>query len=464
MAGTYKLIGSVTVGAGGQAAIEFTSIPATYTDLVVSFSLRTTRSLEKDDPVVQFNSNGSNYSYKVLLGTGSAVSSYSGGTSFIYLGECNGDTSTSSTFSNQTMYIPNYASSNNKSVSIDSGQENNATAANSDMIAGLWANSSAITSLKIYSVGAHTIKQYSTAYLYGIEIPKNQITPKATGGDITYDSNYVYHTFRQSGTFTPTQSLTADYLVVAGGGGGGEEIAGGGGAGGLRSTVGATGGGGSLESALSLTAQAYTVTVGAGGAGGINSGSTAAINGSNSVFGSITSTGGGYGGSYLGTDTNGNSGGSGGGGSAAGAGGTSGGAASPSGQGYAGAGGTTSGSRGGGGGGGAGGVGSNGGGTAGTQYGGVGVQITALANATLTGADGGYYAGGGGGGNNSTTSGAVSAGGLGGGGIGGNYFGAPTGVAGTAGRQNTGGGGGAGGNNANGGAGGSGIVIVRYAI
>jgi len=168
MATTYTLISSVTVGSGGAANIEFTSINADYTDLLLSFSLRTTRSLEKDDPVVQFNNNGSNYSYRVLLGTGSAATSYSGGTSFIYLGECNGDTSTASTFSNQTMYIPNYASSNNKSVSIDSGQENNATAANSDIIAGLWANSSAITSIKIYSAGAHTIKQYSNAYLYGI--------------------------------------------------------------------------------------------------------------------------------------------------------------------------------------------------------------------------------------------------------------------------------------------------------
>ena len=168
MANTFTLISSVTVGSGGAANIEFTSIPATYTDLVVLFSLRTTRSNTYDDPVVQFNSNGSNYSYRVLQGTGSAATSYTGGTSFIYLGECNGDTSTASTFSNQIMYITNYASSNNKSVSIDSGMENNASAAYSDIIAGLWANSSAISSLKIYAAAAANLKQYSTAYLYGI--------------------------------------------------------------------------------------------------------------------------------------------------------------------------------------------------------------------------------------------------------------------------------------------------------
>ena len=166
---TYNLISSTTVGSGGAANIEFTSIPATYTDLVVLFSLRTTRSNLIDDPVVQFNSNGSNYSYTVLRGTGAAASSYrASSTSFIYLGECNGDTSTSSTFSNQIMYIPNYASSNNKSVSISSAMENNATTAYLDAIAGLWANSAAITSLKLYSANAANFKQYSTAYLYGI--------------------------------------------------------------------------------------------------------------------------------------------------------------------------------------------------------------------------------------------------------------------------------------------------------
>ena len=62
---------------------------------------------------------------------------------------------------------------------------------------------------------------------------------KATGGNIYTDGTYWYHAFRSaSGTFAPTQSLTADILVVAGGGGGGFASTqtgrgGGGGAGGL---------------------------------------------------------------------------------------------------------------------------------------------------------------------------------------------------------------------------------------
>lgn len=108
---------------------------------------------------------------------------------------------------------------------------------------------------------------------------------RALGGTVTISGGYVIHTFTSSGTFQPTTRLNnVDYLVVAGGGGGPLNQGGGGaggGAGGLRSTVTATGGGGSVESALSLTAQAYTVTVGAGGAvGTVGKGS----NGSNSVF------------------------------------------------------------------------------------------------------------------------------------------------------------------------------------
>ena len=104
-------------------------------------------------------------------------------------------------------------------------------------------------------------------------------------------------------------NVTVDYLVVAGGGGGNS---GGGGAGGLRCTVTATGGGGSLESALSLTpGNSYTITIGAGGIGGV--GDIQPTSGSNSVFSTITSTGGGYGGRQSVNNTS-ASGGSGGGG------------------------------------------------------------------------------------------------------------------------------------------------------
>jgi hypothetical protein len=65
------------------------------------------------------------------------------------------------------IYIPNYAGSSNKSVSIDSVTENNATGAYSGLTAALFASTAAITSFGI-STGSNFV-QYSTATLYGIK-------------------------------------------------------------------------------------------------------------------------------------------------------------------------------------------------------------------------------------------------------------------------------------------------------
>ena len=89
-----------------------------------------------------------------------------------------------------------------------------------------------------------------------------------------------------------------DYLVVAGGGGGGANEAAGGGAGGYRTSYGTSGGGSSAESSLSLTPFVnYTITVGAGGLGGyITPNRQKGYNGTDSLFHTITSIGGGGGG------------------------------------------------------------------------------------------------------------------------------------------------------------------------
>jgi hypothetical protein len=67
------------------------------------------------------------------------------------------------------IYLPNYAGSNNKSLSLDSAFENNSSTAYLNMVAGLWSSSAAITSLKVYPASASNFAQYSTAYLYGVK-------------------------------------------------------------------------------------------------------------------------------------------------------------------------------------------------------------------------------------------------------------------------------------------------------
>jgi hypothetical protein len=436
MANTFKKIQTVTVGSGGATDITFSSIPQTYTDLKIVLSGRSTQGNVYGGGRLEFNSDtASNYSWRRLAGSGSsAFSDNSASAASITNWDMAGSSATASIFSNIEFYIPNYTSSNQKSVSIDFASENNATESYSGMVAGRWTGTAAITSIKLYSGGGNLV-QYTTATLYGVSNATLVAGEAyATGGQQIYaDATYWYHVFNSSGTFTPTRSLTCDYLVIAGGGNGG--TLGGGGAGGMRSTVGATGGGGSLESALSLTAQAYTVTIGAGGA----SQGTA---GNNSVFGSITSTGGGGG--------SGGAGGSGGGGDyTSTAGGTR--TASPV-QGNNGGTGINGGTYAAGGGGGAGAAGTNG---SGGQSGAGGAGATTSISGTST-----TYAGGGGGGY--TVQGAARGnGGSGGGGIGGGSGNNNPAGSGTI---NTGSGGGAasGGGSASG-AGGSGIVIVRYA-
>jgi hypothetical protein len=449
-----KLIEAKTVGDGGIASITFSAIPQTYTDLKILVSAKDNGSGDINNMNISFNGSASNLSYRSLFTFGSGTSSDNGANGFVGFTTQSGAGVTSN-FNNMEINIINYTSAINKSMSTHGVTEKDGTSnVGLSFVATLWSDSAAITSVTLTPTTQSWV-QNSTFYLYGIS---NTIASgvKAYGGYVTEDTNYFYHTFLGSGTFTPTQSLTADYLVVAGGGGGSN---GGGGAGGLRSTVGTTGGGASLETALSLTAQAYTVTVGAGGAGQ-NAGSLAGTNGSNSVFSTITSTaGGGAGAQVNSSEQNGKNGGSGG-GTGFGRPGPSGTVGTgASGQGYDGGQAYSDQATytAGGGGGGAGAVGAsvnsaNGNGAAG----GIGVSIPTFATPTLTGISS-YYAGGGGGGSAQSQNKLQGAGGLGGGGAGSQYNT-------NSGTSNTGGGGG--GRNdsvSNAGSGGSGIVIVRYA-
>ena len=285
----------------------------------------------------------------------------------------------------------------------------------------------------------------------------------ATGGTITTCGNFKIHTFTGPGTFcvsavsTVPAENTVGYVVVGGGGAGGQpDRSGGGGAGGFRegrnvpidnftaSPLVAD----APTNAITLTAQGYPITVGAGGTVSVPA---CGGSGSNSVFSTITSAGGGAGGGYN-HPNNGTPGGSGGGGTIgngnAGAGNTP--SVSPAqgkngGAGPPGIAGPNSGA----GGGGASAIGADGGSPA-AGAGGAGIS------SSITGSPVARAGGGGGG----ACNGAAAGGGTGGGGDGGRN--SPP-VNATAGTANTGGGGGGNGPApSTAGSGGSGIVIIRY--
>lgn len=423
---TYVALDTKTV-TSAVSSVTFTSIPQGYTDLVIVCSVSSTATA---NILLRFGNGSidtaSNYSNTFVYGTGSAAgSSRTSSQTSLYAGAVGA----SSEFALSTIHIQNYSNATTYKTFLSRfAWISSAVYAT----VGLWRSTSAVNTLTLTSDGTN-FAAGSTFTIYGIAADDGTYSAKATGGTITADQFYVYHTFTSSGTFAPTSSVNADILVVAGGGGSytspGGGGSGGGGAGGLLGFT-----------SQSLTPSSYTVTVGAGGTD---------ANGSNSQFGSLTAAvGGGRGGA---ADTIGSVGGSGGG---TGFRTPAGPAAGTSGQGYAG--GNTSGSYpnfnsgGGGGAGAAGGTGNTNGGA-----GGVGSNAySAWATATSTGHSG-YYAGGGGG-MIWYPSGSPGAGGTGGGGTGASTS---TGT-GSNGLANTGGG--AGGSAQTATSGGSGIVIVRY--
>jgi hypothetical protein len=426
------------------ASVTFANIPQTgYTDLKLVMSARSDQTGSVgQDVYVRFNGDsGANYSFRRLYGNGSAAYSdaVSSSSTAGRIGRCTSNDATASTFGNTEFYIPNYTSSNQKSISGDAVDETNATGTIDQMTATIWTGTASISSMQLFPFsGGTNFIAGSTFSLYGIAAlgTTPAIAPKAYGGNvIATDGTYWYHAFTSSGSFVPQVGLSCDVLVVAGGGGGGNNASGVGGGGG--------GAGGVLSfTSESLTATNYSVAVGGGGA--------ASTSGTSSTFTGLTSLdGGGRGGngSQLGI-----AGGSGGGGGGGQAGGT---ATSLQGN----NGGTGAGNQGAGGGG-KGAVGGNAtGGVGAAGNGGAGSNTwSSWLSATSLGVSG-YIAGGGGGGGNPGTTTAAGTGGSGGG-ANGSYSGTPS-----AATTNTGSGGGGGGYNTtpfNGSAGGSGIVIIRY--
>ena len=162
----YNLIATTTVGSGGASTIVFSSIPQTYTDLLLVVSGRATT----DNPTLYVYFNGdttaANYTFRAINGDG-ASATVSAATQAWFM-RVTPSSATASTFSNGMSYIPNYTGSTIKSVSTDSVTENNATTAYTQLNAGLWSSTSAITSITLDPFGTD-FAQHSSASLYGIK-------------------------------------------------------------------------------------------------------------------------------------------------------------------------------------------------------------------------------------------------------------------------------------------------------
>lgn len=171
---THYKIATVTVATATSASIEFTSIPGTYTDLLIKLTARTDRASLNSDIYAQFNNRtAANYSFERFYSSGGGgvsdalVNNAGGG----FVGFASGATATSNTFGSSQIYIGNYAQATNKSFFTYAAVGSNSATALIESISSGWTYSpaEAITSIKLLDYNSANFVLNSTATLYGIK-------------------------------------------------------------------------------------------------------------------------------------------------------------------------------------------------------------------------------------------------------------------------------------------------------
>ena len=157
-----ELVETVEVGAGGASSIEFTSIPQDGVDLLLKVSGRGSDSTSSANISINGDTTNANYTRLGLQGNGSSVSTFQQSfRPYISLTD-SGDTA--NTFGSGQLYIPNYTASAAKSMSIETVEENNATATEMILWAASHTNTSPVTSLSLTA----NFVEGSSASLYKI--------------------------------------------------------------------------------------------------------------------------------------------------------------------------------------------------------------------------------------------------------------------------------------------------------
>lgn len=172
MALTYVNIASVVLANSTTNLVTFSSIPNTYTDLVLRISTRNTSIGSNQINELAINSTTTNYSQTLVQGSGASASStrYNTQSSF-RLEYTDSSGNTANTFGSGEIYIPNYTSSNNKPASAFQVSEDNSSTAYVTAHALLWRNTSAINRLDLRpnNWGSEFFASGSSFYLYGIK-------------------------------------------------------------------------------------------------------------------------------------------------------------------------------------------------------------------------------------------------------------------------------------------------------
>lgn len=162
MTATYDAIARTTLSSS-TASVTFSSIPSTFTDLVVivnCFIVTTGNPL-----YIRFNGTSSGYSWTHMFGNGTnVISNRAANASFLYMGEI----ATLSTPSLHQLDIMNYSSNNRKMV-LGRYSNNRSTAGLAQAIVGYWQNTAAISSIEIGTFqSGFNMATGTTLTVYGI--------------------------------------------------------------------------------------------------------------------------------------------------------------------------------------------------------------------------------------------------------------------------------------------------------
>jgi len=159
---TYTKIASTTLGSTA-ASVTFSSIPATYTDLVLVMNYFSTAS---EYPMIQFNSDtATNYSFTEMYGNGgSAASLRQSNINGIWVGygaySQAGNTNPGTIIVN----IQNYANATTYKTTVSRAN----SGIGAEATVGLWRNTAAINTIVLKHQTATTYMAGSTFNLYGI--------------------------------------------------------------------------------------------------------------------------------------------------------------------------------------------------------------------------------------------------------------------------------------------------------
>lgn len=170
--GSYELIETITVGAGGAASVTFSNLNTyntTYQHLQIRYVARNTNGEAGGVFTMRFNSDsGSNYAFHSVIGNGSSVSS-SAATSQqqMFVGRATTSGDTSNAFGAGVVDILDAYEAKNKTVRALTGQV--ATYNEVNLRSGLWLNTNAVSSITILPNGSTNWVQFSRFSIYGLK-------------------------------------------------------------------------------------------------------------------------------------------------------------------------------------------------------------------------------------------------------------------------------------------------------